>query len=455
MPSAKSPAASGDSEPHSAVPPIGTQAGEDLRKRRHNFRALVVYQVIVRIGWIFKTESIVMPAFVDFLGASGVIRGCLPMLNRLGQSVPPLLYAHHLTKQRSKKRALTATTLGIAVPFALLSLLWWSGIWRSADGSIHGWMVWVFLAIYAGFMVALGCNQLALQTVQGKLVAANRRGLLFTTATVLGAPLAIAAVMLTMPAWLAREDGGFGSIFAASAIMFVFAAVAAGVLLKESPDLLDNVSQSFRQQLAESWHVLRDDSHCRRLATVAALFGTVLMLFPHYQAMGRERLGLGHGNLLVWVAVQNVATAFCSLLAGPLADRFGNRAALHVACFGSVLAPLWATGLVLLPPTIGGNLFWVVFLPLGFTPVVIRLLMNYALEIAPKAKHARYVSVVGLSLAAPVVIFSVVVGQLVTWLGFELVFLGGAALIFFASLLTFRLVEPRHVGGQVLVEYPE
>ncbi len=422
---------------------------------KRNFFGLIAYQIIVRIGWIFKTESIVMPAFVDFLGGGGALRGCLPMLNRLGQSIPPVLYAQYLGERRYKKRALALTTLGMAGTFAALALVWWSGIWRAADGSVHGWMIWVFLALYACFFATLGCNQLALQTVQGKLIAANRRGMLFTLATLFGAPLAIAAVMVTMPGWLAREDGGFGSIFFTSAILFGFAAIAAWLLLEESPDTPRGSNGSVQDQLVETWHVLRDDSRCRRLAITAALFGAMLMLLPHYQAMGRERLGLGRGNLLLWLAVQNGATALCTLLVGPLADRFGNRAALHVTCFGAVLAPLWATGLALLPPEIGGSMFWIIFLPLGFTPVGIRLLMNYALEIAPEHQQARYVSTISLSLAAPVVIFSALVGQVVTWFGYETVFLGGAIILVLAALFTFRLEEPRHSAGQVLAEYPE
>ena len=36
-----------------------------------NFFALTLYQVTVRCGWIFKTESIVMPAVLDSIGGGG------------------------------------------------------------------------------------------------------------------------------------------------------------------------------------------------------------------------------------------------------------------------------------------------------------------------------------------------------------------------------------------------
>ena len=62
-----------------------------------------------------------------------------------------------------------------------------------------------------------------------------------------------------------------------------------------------------------------------RLAVVGSLFGVSVVLFPHYQAIARERLGLTFENMMVWVVVQNAGTALFSFIVGPLADRRGNR----------------------------------------------------------------------------------------------------------------------------------
>jgi hypothetical protein len=48
--------------------------------------ALLVHQSLFRVAWIFKTESVIMPAFLDSISESGLIRGALPLLNRTGQS---------------------------------------------------------------------------------------------------------------------------------------------------------------------------------------------------------------------------------------------------------------------------------------------------------------------------------------------------------------------------------
>ena len=71
----------------------------DANRSLRNFLVLAWYQVVIRVGWIFKTESIIVPAFVDMIAGPGWVRGCLPALNRLGQSIPPviLVACHTLT----------------------------------------------------------------------------------------------------------------------------------------------------------------------------------------------------------------------------------------------------------------------------------------------------------------------------------------------------------------------
>jgi predicted MFS family arabinose efflux permease len=177
---------------------------------------------------------------------------------------------------------------------------------------------------------------------------------------------------------------------------------------------------------------------------VAALFGVVMMLFPHYQAVGLGRLDLGLDHLLYWVVVQNAGTMACSLLAGPLADRYGNRAALQATLAGSMLPPLLAVLLSQLPPAAAGPWFWVVFPLLGLTPVTGRILINYSLELAEPADQPAYVSTLGLCLAIPVMLGAGPVGWLIGQAGFEPVLLGGAAMIAWAGVLTLTLAEPRH-----------
>jgi hypothetical protein len=77
------------------------------------------------------------------------------------------------------------------------------------------------------------------------------------------------------------------------------------------------------------------------------------------------------------------------------------------------------------------------------TPLVMKTMVGYTLEIAPSHEHPRYLSTLSLCLAVPFC-FSPLVGWFVDAFGFEPVFAGGAVMIALAGLLTLRLVEPRH-----------
>jgi MFS family permease len=146
---------------------------------------------------------------------------------------------------------------------------------------------------------------------------------------------------------------------------------------------------------------------------------------------------------MVWVVVQNAAVGVFCLFVGPLADTFGNRLTLRTLIFGSVIGPLLAASLSYMPGTLGARLFWTLFIALGITPLVLRILVNYALEICGPEQHPRYLSTISLCVAAPFLL-SPLVGWLVDVVGFEPVFFTAAGLVLLAGLLTFRLDEPRH-----------
>ena len=120
--------------------------------------------------------------------------------------------------------------------------------------------------------------------------------------------------------------------------------------------------------------------------------------------------------------------------------------------FAGALAPLTALAVALLERVDGARWYWLVFIPLGMTPLALKAMVGYTLEIAPNHEHPRYLSTLSLCLAVPFC-FSPLVGWCVDVFGFEPVFAGGAAIIVLAGLLTLRLVEPRH-GHAEAIEPP-
>ena len=430
-------------------------SNSEPRREARNTLWLEAYQIVVRVGWIFKTETIIMPAVLDAVVDSGLLRGMLPVLNRAGQSVPPLFASGMLAELPVKKWALVATSLMMAACFALLAVTW---------GPLEAWrpdlLALLFLILYALFSAVNGLNLLVVAALQGKLIAPGRRGRAMVVSVSVGSVLAIMAAVFWLGRWLEEPDG-FPKIFGATAVFFALAALAP-IFLDEWPDRRPaRGPEKFQTGTAEkarpggawwqgwlAWRrTLAQDRALVRLSLVAACFSAVLMLFPHYQAFARDRLGSHIGSLLTWVVVQNAATGAASLVAGPLSDRRGTRIVLIWLVALSSATPLLVTLLSLLPHGVAVEWFWIVYLPLGLNPISLKIFTNYALELAPEAAlHPRYVSIVGAALAAPFVL-SPLVGMAVDQFGFRHVFVAGAAAIASGAVIAVGLPEPRHRRG--------
>ena len=414
-------------------------AGRESR----NTLCIIVYQLLVRVGWLFKTETVIMPAVLDAVVDSGTLRGLLPILNRGGQSLPPLLFAGPLARMRRKWPAAVVTTAILAACFGVLA-----AVWGPLAATRPELLAVVFLVLYGSFAAVNGLNQLVLATLLGKLITPGNRGRIMLVSVSLGSVAAISAALWLLGPWLALADG-FPRIFAATAMFYALAAVVP-VLLDEPADdlpLRPASTSGWWAGLAEGLGIWRQtlaaDAALVRLAAVAACFSWVIMLFPHYQAYARDVLGTPSRSLVVWVVVQNVATGVASLVAGPLADRRGTRIVLIWLMAFSAVTPLIVTGLSLVPRGLAGRWFWLVYAPLGLNPITLKIFVGYALELAPvRAEHPRYVSIVGAALAAPFVL-SPPVGYAVDALGFRPVFVAGAILIGIGAIVAFRLPEPR------------
>ncbi len=435
------------------VEPYDSRLKADPREARveaTNFLMLALHQVVLRIGWIFKTESIVMPVFMDFIGGGPVLRGLLMVLNRIGFSVPPVMFSRRLKIAPRKKWLFAICSFGMSVPFLVLALLWWSGAWQDSAGKPRWWMPVVFLVLYGVFFALTGMNQLAAHALQGKVVRAAARGRLFTIGVVLGAPLAIAAAWWCMPAWLADPQTGFGAIFACCAMAFAVSGLSV-LGIREEPDDFQQARSPLWEYFHHSWQLIETDANARALAILAVLFSATFMLFPHYVAVVGGDQSFDLRRMTLWVCAQNAGTAALSLVIGPLADRYGNRKALHSTMIGVALAPLIAVVAALGATELMADYSWVMFVTIGFTPVTIRLLANYALEIAPRHDHPKYLSALGLCLALPVVIGAPLVGVVARVAGYLPVFVAGLVALLLAVWQTFRIAEPRH-GESSLIE---
>jgi hypothetical protein len=425
---------------------------------QRNFLLIALNMIVFRVGWIFKTESVIIPAFVDTIAGAGWVRGCLPVLARLGQSIPPLYFAGPLRRAPRKHWVLAILMLAMSIPFGILSLVWFFLIERNPDGGITppGWLPFVFLALYGLYFVIYGLGQQTFGTVQGKLIRPTRRGRLLLTYSLGSTPPACLCAYFILSRWLALPDGGFGAIFAFVAVCFFISGLVA-MLLREKPDECESsdteghpcgefedgdASKSKCGPLRATWTTLRSDMNLALLLLIAALFGGQIIILPHYQALAREELGLSGTHLMTWVIIQNMSVGLFSVVVGLVADHQGYRLTLRGCLIGVALAPLFAVSMINMPGDWGVRLYPILYVFLAIIPMALRAFLNYTLEICDHDQQPRYLSTLQLGAAAPFII-SPFVGRLVDLFGFTPIFISASALTFLAAGLTFGLREPR------------
>ncbi|MBI1903071.1 MAG: hypothetical protein HYS13_18380 [Planctomycetia bacterium] len=207
-----------------------------LSSEARNLVWLALHQVVFRVGWIFKTESVIMPAVLDAIAVAAglaewraVWAGFLPVLNRFGQSVPPVLFAGRLTGMRRKKISLIATTLLMGLPLLGMAL---PALAHPKDAT---WTTpALFLLLYGAFFCLAGLNSLSFNSVQGKLIQPARRGRLLALSASVGSVLAVLFAWWLMESWL-EKPFGFSRLFAFTGACFLISGLCV-LIVREPPD---------------------------------------------------------------------------------------------------------------------------------------------------------------------------------------------------------------------------
>ncbi|MFC1717824.1 MFS transporter [Candidatus Poribacteria bacterium] len=406
-----------------------------------NFLILALTAILKRAGWIFKTESIIMPGFVYTLTSSGAIRGILPLVSRFGRSLPQFVIAHWVNRLERKWPALFIASLVMAMAWGSLSCIIF--LLPGIEARV---ILIVFFLIYALHWIANGSAILFEGVLHGKLVSADRRGRLLAASNTTGCFLAIVAVYFLLERWLDKGNAGYSMVFGATSILFFVSALLV-LALKEPRDPSETHSRTFGSFVVSSASIISADKNFRRLIYVISMFYAFHFLFPHYAVFGMETLGLKGRNFVSFLIAQNTVNALGSLTMGYTADRRGNKHVLTMLIIAGGCVPLLAVGIAALPPSLGRRIYWLVFACIGVAPVLQRIMINYVLEICPREKHGQYLGTLNLILMIPTMA-SPLIGWAIDRFSFRPVFILCSIIVFCGAIMSLKLEEPRRRGSE-------
>jgi len=401
-----------------------------------NFFIFALNLISLRVGWIFKTETIIMPGFLYTLTDSSAIRGFLPLISRIGRSLPQFLIAHRVTNFRRKKWAFFFAAILLCVPWGLLAMS------LTLMPSVNPrFMTYIFLSVYAFHWIVNGATLLLSGTFQGKLIVAQWRGRLLAVSSLIGCLLAICAVYFLLPRWLQEGAERYALVFGSTTLFFAISSLIIPAF-KEPEDAKIADAIPFREFVFSSAKLIFRHANFRRFIYTTLLYYVSMLLFHHYTIFGIETLGIQSSNFVQLLIAQNFVNAMGSLVMGLIADRYGNRIVLRTLIAIAGCVPWIAIGISKLPADMGIQLYWLVFAFIGFAPVTQRIITNYILEISPVEQHPQYLGTLNVIQILPL-LTAPIIGWTIDKISFQPVFIAGSILIFCGALMTFHIDEPR------------
>ena len=411
------------------------------RTVRHNALALGADFSLFLVGLSFASQSTILPAFAEHLGAPNVLIGAIPAVMTVGWFLPSLFAAGHTESLPRKLPFVLRYTLWERVPFVVLALVAFL-VARPAPALALG----ILLAMLLVITGTGGVIMPAWMDIVGRVIPTTSRGRFFALANIVGSAGGLAGSFATAYL-LARvpPPGSYGVCFLCTSLFMGLSYVAL-VLVREPATGAPRPRRPMGAYLRGIPGLLARDRNlswflvARAFSTIGAMAGAFYTVYA----------------LRVWEAPVWWVGMFTSVLLaaqmaatpvfGLLADRAGHR----LVIIGGVAAGVAANLVALAAPSL--DVFATVFALTGVQLAAINVSgLNVLLEFAPSVDERPTYIGLGTTLVAPVVFGApLAAGLMADVLGFAPVFTvaAGGGLIGL-GLLIGRVRDPRHGRGVV------
>ncbi len=397
-----------------------------------NFLALLIDAAGFPLGFSFISIQVIIPNFLDRLGAGNILIGLVPALANFGANFPSLFTAAWVERHPYVRRLLFFGAIAERIPYLVLAFCTW--LLGREYPSI---LLLIFFVSWGANNFIMGFNLPAYFTMVAKASLPNQRGFIFGLGSAIGGLLGAAGAVLSRAILLKQGfPVGYAICFAIgftiltlSVLPFAFMKEPRHEPAPDAPGLWEHLHSLPR--------VLRTDPGFGRF--ILAQCGVILAIASSgfYAVFAERNLGAGTGQLGVYNAVLMGTTGIAGLVLGFLADRRGHRAVMDVTALASALASLAAVFSLALP-----NLMLLVFSLTALANIGLRVSSsNIVLEFSGSARAATYTALamvlpVPLRFGAPLL-----AGLAADHFGYWPVFLA-SAIFGMAAVVLFHFVVP-------------
>ncbi len=406
------------------------------RHLRRNILALGGEFSLYMVGLAFASQSTILPAFAESLGAPNVVIGAIPAVTTLGWLLPSLFVAGHTETLGRKLPFVLRYTAWERAPYLALALAAFLVAERAPTLALA--LLLLVLLVTTGVAGAL---LPAWMDIVGRAVPVTLRGRFFAAWSIvanlggLAASFATASILAAIPA-----PTSYGACFVATSFCMALSWAVLSLTREPPPAAPAAPALPLRAYLARMPRLLHRD---RNLAWFLAARGfTVIgvMSSGFFTVYALRIFKAPVWQAGVFTTMLLIGQVSGNLVFGWLADRMGHRLVLTVGA-----AAMGAANLVALAAPSAGLLDIAFVLDGVYDSALLVSGLNILLELAPAVQERPTYIGLGRTAVAPIAFGApLVAGLLVDAVGFAPVFAVAACFSLIAfTLFVGRVRDPR------------
>ncbi len=385
----------------------------------------------------------VLPLFVSSMTDSAILIGLIPAIHTMGWQLPQMLTANRVAHLNRFKPMVILMTIQERLPFLGLAVVAW--FLPSLKQPLGLWLTFALL-VWQG--LGGGFTATAWQSMIGKIIPAQRRGVFFgmqaSAANLLSSGAAVLAGIILDKA---NSPRGFALCFLLAGVVMVISWVFLALTREPASP---SPGQHERQPTFWSGvkHILMRDADFRLFLLGRTLFPLGTLAFAFYTVYAVRQYNASASAIGLITAVYMVAQVIANPLLGWLGDHWNHGAILEIGALAGVASALLAA----LAQSV--HWFYLVFILAGIAGVAFwTISLAMTLEFGTLAQRPTYISLSNTLVAPSTFLAPVLGGWLADSMGYKTAFLASAVLGL-APALIFHLMRrsPRNSAGSATTQ---
>jgi len=402
---------------------------------RYNFTVSVMDGAFFGLALGFASFVTILPLFVSTMTDSAILIGLIPAIHSVGWQLPQLFTARQVTRLSRYKPTVILMTIHERLPFLGLAAVAWFLPTLGREMALlltFGLLTWQGLG--GGFTAT------AWQSMIGKIIPAERRGIFFGTQAAAANLFASGGAVLAgiLLEWLDSPLDWTICFSLASVSMAVSWVFLAKTREPDRPPAGANENRS------DFWSsvgaILQRDVNFRWFLIARLLSQMAMAAFAFYTIYAVRHHGMSEGTAGLMTGVLLATQVAANPIMGWIGDRWSHRAVMEV---GALAAAASASLAWLAPDMIW---FYLVFTLAGVAIVAFwTIVITLTLEFGTEAERPAYIGLANTLVAPGTILAPLVGGWLAESAGYPATFLASAVSGLLTALVLHVIVQdPRH-----------